>query len=325
MPGLLHDECSAVHPMAVGSPFLRSLDLDRHGLEWCWPEVDLAHPLDDGSAGVMLRSIDGDGRRARRRRARVAAPVRRARPSASTSSTRTSCARSCTCRGTRSGWPASASPRRCRRRCWRGAFEAAAGARAVRRRRRARAQPAEPADELGGRHGADHRLPRLRLAGRARRLALDHRRARRGAARARRDDRDRACAVASLSELADGRRGRLRPGARARSPRSPATGCRGGSRAPTAATATARAPSRSTSRSRAGCRGRSEQCRKAGTVHATGSFEEIVAAEREVNRGRMPRAAVRARLPAVPRRSLALGRRRASGLGLRARAERLRR
>ncbi len=58
VPGLLHDDCSATHPMAVGSPFLRSLDLKRHGLEWLWPEVDLAHPLDDGSAGVMLRSID---------------------------------------------------------------------------------------------------------------------------------------------------------------------------------------------------------------------------------------------------------------------------
>ncbi|MBA3840522.1 MAG: NAD(P)/FAD-dependent oxidoreductase, partial [Thermoleophilaceae bacterium] len=57
VPGLLHDVCSAVHPMAVGSPFLRSLDLERHGLEWAWPEVDCAHPLDDGSAGVMLRSI----------------------------------------------------------------------------------------------------------------------------------------------------------------------------------------------------------------------------------------------------------------------------
>ncbi len=56
-PGLLHDHCSAVHPMAVGSPFLRSLGLERYGLEWRWPEVDLAHPLDDGSAGVMVRSI----------------------------------------------------------------------------------------------------------------------------------------------------------------------------------------------------------------------------------------------------------------------------
>jgi phytoene dehydrogenase-like protein len=58
LPGLVHDVCSAVHPMAVGSPFLRSLDLEAHGLEWRWPEVDCAHPLDDGSAGVMLRSID---------------------------------------------------------------------------------------------------------------------------------------------------------------------------------------------------------------------------------------------------------------------------
>ncbi len=57
VPGLLHDDCSATHPMAVGSPFLRSLELERHGLEWLWPEVDLAHPLDDGSAGVMVRSI----------------------------------------------------------------------------------------------------------------------------------------------------------------------------------------------------------------------------------------------------------------------------
>jgi len=56
--GLLHDLCSAVHPMAVGSPFLRSLGLERHGLEWRWPEVDCAHPLDDGDAGVMLQSID---------------------------------------------------------------------------------------------------------------------------------------------------------------------------------------------------------------------------------------------------------------------------
>ncbi len=58
VPGLLHDHCSAVHPMAVGSPFLTSLGLERHGLEWCWPEIDLAHPLDDGSAGVLRQSIE---------------------------------------------------------------------------------------------------------------------------------------------------------------------------------------------------------------------------------------------------------------------------
>jgi phytoene dehydrogenase-like protein len=62
VPGVLHDVCSAVHPMAAGSPFLRSLELERHGLEWCWPEVDCAHPLDDGSAGVMLRSLEDTAR-----------------------------------------------------------------------------------------------------------------------------------------------------------------------------------------------------------------------------------------------------------------------
>src|SRR3954469_13689068 len=53
VPGVLHDVCSAVHPMAAGSPFLQDFDI-----EWCWPDVDCAHPLDDGSAGVMLRSLD---------------------------------------------------------------------------------------------------------------------------------------------------------------------------------------------------------------------------------------------------------------------------
>jgi phytoene dehydrogenase-like protein len=58
VPGLLHDDCSATHPMAVASPFLKTLGLEKHGLEWLWPEVSLAHPLDDGSAGVMVRSLD---------------------------------------------------------------------------------------------------------------------------------------------------------------------------------------------------------------------------------------------------------------------------
>ncbi|HEY5052583.1 MAG TPA: NAD(P)/FAD-dependent oxidoreductase, partial [Solirubrobacterales bacterium] len=58
VPGLLHDECSAAHPMAVASPALVELDLERHGLEWAWPEVDLAHPFDDGAAAAMLRSIE---------------------------------------------------------------------------------------------------------------------------------------------------------------------------------------------------------------------------------------------------------------------------
>ncbi|WP_055589090.1 phytoene desaturase family protein [Peterkaempfera griseoplana] len=58
VPGVLHDHCSGVHPMGVASPFLRSLGLERYGLEWAWPEVDLAHPLDSGRAAVLVRSIE---------------------------------------------------------------------------------------------------------------------------------------------------------------------------------------------------------------------------------------------------------------------------
>ena len=73
VPGVLHDVCSAIHPFGVASPFLSSLPLAEHGLVWRWPEVDLAHPLDDGTAAVMHRSLDltaaglgADGRRWRR-------------------------------------------------------------------------------------------------------------------------------------------------------------------------------------------------------------------------------------------------------------------
>ncbi|MFW2243178.1 phytoene desaturase family protein, partial [Rhodococcus opacus] len=57
VPGLLHDECSAFHPMGAGSPYLQTLDLGRYGLTWKWPEIDCAHPLDSGEAGLLHRSI----------------------------------------------------------------------------------------------------------------------------------------------------------------------------------------------------------------------------------------------------------------------------
>lgn len=58
LPGYIHDVCSAVHPMAVGSPFFSSLPLGKHGLEYIYPEVLAAHPFDDGSAAVLKKSID---------------------------------------------------------------------------------------------------------------------------------------------------------------------------------------------------------------------------------------------------------------------------
>jgi phytoene dehydrogenase-like protein len=57
LPGFLHDLCSAVHPMAIASPFFRTLPLDRYGLEWIQPPVPLAHPLDDGTAVLMHQSL----------------------------------------------------------------------------------------------------------------------------------------------------------------------------------------------------------------------------------------------------------------------------
>ena len=57
-PGLVHDDCSAFHPTGAASPLLRSLGLERYGLRWRWPEIDLAHPLDGGRAALLSRSMD---------------------------------------------------------------------------------------------------------------------------------------------------------------------------------------------------------------------------------------------------------------------------
>jgi len=58
LPGFVHDICSAVHPLGIGSPFFRSLPLADHGLEWIQPSAPLAHPFDDGTAVVLHRSVD---------------------------------------------------------------------------------------------------------------------------------------------------------------------------------------------------------------------------------------------------------------------------
>jgi phytoene dehydrogenase-like protein len=61
LPGFKHDICSAIHPLGIGSPFFRSLPLAEHGLEWIHPAVPVAHPLDDGTAVLLDRSIDTTG------------------------------------------------------------------------------------------------------------------------------------------------------------------------------------------------------------------------------------------------------------------------
>lgn len=57
LPGFLHDLGSAVHPMAVSSPFFAELPLAVHGLEWIYSPAPLAHPLDDGTAVLLDRSV----------------------------------------------------------------------------------------------------------------------------------------------------------------------------------------------------------------------------------------------------------------------------
>ena len=57
LPGLIHDECSAAHPLALDTPFSRRFDLTAHGLTWRWPEVQYAHPLDGGGGAAAYRSV----------------------------------------------------------------------------------------------------------------------------------------------------------------------------------------------------------------------------------------------------------------------------
>ncbi|HET7646441.1 MAG TPA: NAD(P)/FAD-dependent oxidoreductase [Candidatus Limnocylindria bacterium] len=58
LPGILHDVCSAIHPLGRASPLFRELELERHGLAWIEPPIQLAHPLDDGRAALVVRSVD---------------------------------------------------------------------------------------------------------------------------------------------------------------------------------------------------------------------------------------------------------------------------
>ncbi|MFD2092275.1 phytoene desaturase family protein [Blastococcus deserti] len=58
LPGLVHDHCSALHPLAVDTPFSRSFDLGGAGLTWRWAPVEYAHPLDGGRGAAVRRSVE---------------------------------------------------------------------------------------------------------------------------------------------------------------------------------------------------------------------------------------------------------------------------
>ncbi|MEL3951588.1 MULTISPECIES: phytoene desaturase family protein [Streptomyces] len=57
LPGFRHDPCSAAHPLGINSPAFRAMPLERYGLAWLQPELPMAHPLLDGRAAVLARSV----------------------------------------------------------------------------------------------------------------------------------------------------------------------------------------------------------------------------------------------------------------------------
>ncbi len=61
LPGYAHDVCSAIHPLGVASPFFRTVPLTELGVEWIESPAALAHPFDDGTAALLMRSVEETG------------------------------------------------------------------------------------------------------------------------------------------------------------------------------------------------------------------------------------------------------------------------
>ena len=252
LPGFVHDVCSAIHPLAAASPFLRTLPLAGPGLEWVQPPAALAHPFDDGPAAVLERSVagtaaslGGDGRAY----ARLLGPLVRE------------------CRGParRPARPAPRAAPSARARALRAARDPAPAAALARRSfdgERARgllAGLAGPlhaaADTLSERRlraGARPARPSRRLAVPARRRAAHRGRAGRAPALARRGDRDRpARRVAGRAPGRPGRPPRRDPAAaprarrRAAPGRLPAPAGRVTATGPASSSSTGRSPDRS--------------------------------------------------------------------------------
>ena len=58
LPGFIHDTCSSVFPMGFCSPFLSTLPLEKHGLQWVFPPAAAAHPFDDGTVALLHKSLE---------------------------------------------------------------------------------------------------------------------------------------------------------------------------------------------------------------------------------------------------------------------------
>lgn len=62
LPHFVHDVCSAIHPLAIDSPFFKTLPLEEHGLEFIQPTIAAAHPFDDGNAAALHFSVEETAR-----------------------------------------------------------------------------------------------------------------------------------------------------------------------------------------------------------------------------------------------------------------------
>ena len=176
----------------AASPFLRSVPLEEHGVEWVQPPAALAHPFDDGTRGAARALGRRDRGRSRRRTrgatGRLMAPlVERPRPLLERS------ARAAPrCPRTPRRWRGSRlHGRAAGRACSRGERSAASGRAALFAGLAAHSMLPLTRLPIGGvRARARRARARGRLAARAGRLAADRRRARRLPRVARRRDRD---------------------------------------------------------------------------------------------------------------------------------------
>jgi phytoene dehydrogenase-like protein len=57
-PGFRHDLFSSFYPLAAGSPVVRALALEDHGLRWRRSDVVVAHPLRDGRCAALCRDVE---------------------------------------------------------------------------------------------------------------------------------------------------------------------------------------------------------------------------------------------------------------------------
>lgn len=62
LSGFIHDTCSAIHPLGIGSPFFKTLPLEKYGLQWIQPSAPLAHVWDDGTAVMLERDVNATAR-----------------------------------------------------------------------------------------------------------------------------------------------------------------------------------------------------------------------------------------------------------------------